>query len=425
MLRMFSDLQPFRRDPLGFLLGKAARCDDPLVPLYLGPTPAYLVADADLVKPILKAPESEINKGVHVSRMKPVIGENSLTMRSGPEHQRRRDALHGILAKGTVERLVPELTGEITRIVATVAERSTFDAHEIGAGLALRLVSVAVFGRNALSPADEQALIAVVEELEQDVADEMFRMLPLWPWESLRRKKARAAGREVLLGIVSRLRRRAAATSAMRALDEIGLTDAELADEVLTLLLAGHHTTGSNFSWILHRLAHDPDLTAAIRHEAGAVANEVGDLTAESLKHAPLSLAFCKEVLRLYPSSWWFARETQVDLTIGGRDLPKGAWLIVCPWQLHRDDRYWVEPDVLRLDRPFTSKAWIPFGVGSRACIGMGLAMIELQLMTLIFAQTFDLVSSAPLDVAPIAAVTLLPPKISITAEVAPAAVAH
>ena len=229
-----------------------------------------------------------------------------------------------MLFRSTVERLVPELAGEITRIVAAVAERGTFDAHEVGAGLALRLVSVAVFGRNALSPADEQALIAVVEELEQDVADEMFRMLPLWPWEARRRKKARAAGREVLLGIVSRVRRRAAATSAMRALDEIGLTDAELADEVLTLLLAGHHTTGSNFSWILHRLAHDPDLTAAIRHEAKSVTNEAGDLTTESLKHAPLSLAFCKEVLRLYPSSWWFARETQVDLTIGGRDLPKG-----------------------------------------------------------------------------------------------------
>jgi cytochrome P450 len=109
-----------------------------------------------------------------------------------------------------------------------------------------------------------------------------------------------------------------------------------------------------------------------------------------------------------------------------GRRLKRGTSLIFAPWQLHRDPKHWDEPERFRLDRTYGNRAYLPFGLGPRACVGMGLAMLELQLIALEFAAAFSFGKVTPHPAPrPIASVTLLPPTMQLPIRVREAVHAH
>jgi cytochrome P450 len=415
MMHWFSDLGAFRRDPLTFLTERGCGAAEPLVPMALGPSPVVLVTDPDLVRPVLKAAEEDIDKGRFIHKLRSVVGLSSLTM-SGEAHRRRRDVLHAFMARGAVERLAPMMSAEIRAVGARLAQQGCFDPRAVLTPLALKMVCIALFGRQVLSPADEQALVTAVRMVEDDVADELFRVWPLMPWRRHARNRRRAFARKVMNQVVKRVESKAHDSSVIRALRESGLDDRELSDEILTMLLTGHHTTGSSAAWLLYHLATEPGLADAVAQEATCACDQNGEIRAERLKEAPVSLALVREVLRLYPSAWWFSRETKRPLEIAGRRLKRGTSLIVAPWQLHRDPRHWDEPERFRLDRSYGSRAYLPFGLGPRACVGMGLALLELQLIALEFASTFTFGRVAPHPAPrPVPSVTLLPPPMQIS----------
>jgi cytochrome P450 len=414
MKHWFSDLTAFRRDPLTLFLARGNAAAAPLVPLRLGPAPVYLVADPELVRPLMKAAEEDVDKGRLIHKLRAVVGKSSLTV-SGDEHRLRREAVHHHLAKGTVERLTAPMAAEIRAVAARLAREGRFDPHAAMAPLALKMISMVLFGRQVLSPADEQALVKAVRMAEDDVADELFRVLPLTPWAQSARSRKRRFARDTMGLIVRRARAHAHDSSVLRALEKAGLTDEELSDEILTLLITGHHTTGASATWLLYHLATEPGLADAIAAEAAGLCDRNGEIPAERLKSAPLSLALVREVLRLYPSGWWFSRETRRSMEVGGRRLKPGTSLIVCPWQLHRDPRHWDAPETFRLDRSFANRAYLPFGLGPRACVGMGLAMLELQLIALEFAAAYAFGTVAPFPAPrPVPSVTLIPPPMQI-----------
>ncbi len=415
MRHWFSDLTAFRRDPMTLLLERGRAATEPLVPLALGPAPVFLVTDPDFVRPVLKAAEEDIDKGRLIHKLRAVVGRSSLTV-SGEEHQKRRDAIHAYLAKGVVERLTVPLAAEIRSVGALLAKKKSFDPYAALAPLALKMICVVLFGRQVLSHADEQALVKAVRMAEDDVAEELFRILPMSPWARAARDRKRRFARETMSMIVKRVRSHAHDASVLRALESAGLSDQELSDEVLTLLITGHHTTGSSAAWIMYHLATEPGLADAVAEEAALVSDWSGEIKPERLKNAPVSLALVREVLRLYPSAWWFSRETKKTMEFAGRKLKRGTSLIVAPWQLHRDPRHWHEPDTFRLDRSYGSKAYLPFGLGPRTCVGMGLAMLELQLIALEFASAFSFGQVSPYPAAkPTPSVTLIPPDMQIS----------
>lgn len=414
MRHWFSDLTAFRRDPLTLFLDKGNSAAEPLVPLALGPAPVFLVADPEVVRPLLKAAEEDADKGRLIHKLRAAVGKSSLTV-SGDEHRLRREALHTHLAKGAVERLTTPMSAEIRTVGARIVGNGRFESYSTMAPLALKMICMVLFGREVLSSADEQALVKAVRMAEDDVANELFRVLPLTPWAKYRRDKKRKFARDTMNLIVRRVRSRAHDASVLRALESAGLNDQELTDEILTLLITGHHTTGSAAAWLLYHLATEPGLGDAIADEAASLSDWNGEIRTDRLKSAPLSLALVREVLRLYPSAWWFSRETKRTVEFGGRRLKRGTSLIIAPWQLHRDPRHWDDPETFRLDRSYGNKAYLPFGLGPRACVGMGLAMLELQLIALEFASAFSFGSVTPFPAArPIPSVTLIPPEMQI-----------
>ena len=156
----------------------------------------------------------------------------------------------------------------------------------------------------------------------------------------------------------------------------------------------------------------------AIAAEADECLDDSGELRADAARRAELSATLVREVCRLYPGAWWFSREVMQPVAIGGRELKRGTSLLICPWQLQRDPRHWESPDKFLMTRRYTTDAYVPFGAGPRACAGMGVAMLELQLLALEMAAAYRFTGVAPNPAPwPKASVTLIPPPMQIDIE--------
>jgi cytochrome P450 len=418
MMRCFSDARLFRRDPLEFLLDRAYGFPQPLEYLAIGYRPHYLVTDPQLAKQILRSDEDFIDKGRLVQKLRPLIGNSHLTM-SGEEHRKRREVLHHQLARGLANRYVPAMSAAIRRTAAGLVRETQFDAHQITGPLAVSLACVALFGDNVLSSGDRQVLVGAMKSIEDEIAAEMFRSWPQAPWNAIAARRRRKPFLDAMSFVVNRVRNNANESSVLRSLEQMKLTDVDIRDEILTMLLAGHHTTGTAGAWILYHLAVEPGLAEAIAVEAQEISNDDGEIIPSKLNDATISIALVREVLRLYPSAWWFSREVKRPMPLAGLMLPRGTSLIISPWQMHRDPRFWSwDPHKFSLEREY-GPAYMPFGSGPRACVGMGVALLELQLLALEMAASYDFrhanTSPAPW---PKPSVTLVPPPISIEVRV-------
>ena len=414
MFRMFSDLPAFRRDTLGFVLDRGAT-GDPLVRLDVGPKPVYLVTNPTVMRQVLKADEADIDKGRLVYKLREIVGDSSLII-SGAAHRARRGAIHKALAEGVAGDYVPQIGAVVRNWAATLASQDEIDAHQSTASLALRIICTILFGSGALTEGDQAALVEAVHLVEDDLAEGMFRLLPHTPWAYARKKRKLRWAKDIMGLVVERTRKRAAANSLFTTFETMGLQGSDLQDEILMLLLAGHHTSGSAAAWLLYHLAADHGLAGRLADEARRISDQDGELTPLAIRSAPLSRAFVQEILRLYPSTYWTSRELRRDQDVGGQRLRRGTSLMLSPWQMHRDPRYWSEPARFDLTRSWTSNpAYMPFGFGGRACVGLNVAMLELQLIALEFALCFEARLASPtLPGPPKPSVTLVPPAIRL-----------
>jgi cytochrome P450 len=180
-----------------------------------------------------------------------------------------------------------------------------------------------------------------------------------------------------------------------QAEDGARMTDAQLRDEALTLMLAGHETTAVTLSFCLLLLCRHPDVEAQLRRELDAVLGRRAP-TLEDLASLPLTEHVVKETLRLYPPIWAMSRATREADLIGGFHIPARSMVAWGPWALHRDSRYFPEPEAFRpqrwaggLERTLPRFAYFPFGGGPRLCIGAGFAMMEARLLLATLLQRF------------------------------------
>jgi cytochrome P450 len=194
-----------------------------------------------------------------------------------------------------------------------------------------------------------------------------------------------------------------------------GMTDRQLRDEMLTLLIAGHETVASALAWAWYLLATDPAAEAKLHAELAAVlagrAPQVDDLP--NLRYTQ---AVFEEALRLYPPAWIITRKALADDEIGGYRVPANALVVASPYVTHRQAALWHDPEAFDPDR-FTEEhaasrprfAYYPFGGGPRLCIGDQFALTEARLIIATVAQRYRLrlVAGHPIAVEP--GVTLRP----------------
>jgi cytochrome P450 len=183
----------------------------------------------------------------------------------------------------------------------------------------------------------------------------------------------------------------------MAAMDEDGsqMTPRQLRDETMTIFLAGHETTALTLAWTWYLLSQNPAAEARLHEELrGVLAGRAPEI--KNIERLPYLQAVVNEVLRLYPAAYVLARTSIAPCTIGGYDFPAGSTFLASQWVMHRDARYYDDPDAFRPERwldglmgRLPAGAYFPFGDGPRRCIGQNFALMELVLVTATVAQHF------------------------------------
>lgn len=190
-------------------------------------------------------------------------------------------------------------------------------------------------------------------------------------------------------------------------------SQAQLADQIATLLLAGHETTALSLFWSFYLLSLAPAVQARVAAEAdaaGAVPTAAG-----TLADRPLALAVVKEALRLYPPAFTIVRMALRGDEVMGKTVPEGALMVVAPWVLHRHRKLWHEPAAFDPGRflpgapPIDRYAWLPFGIGPRICVGAQFALVEATLVLSRLLQAFRIEPVDRRPVLPVGVVTIYP----------------
>jgi cytochrome P450 len=193
------------------------------------------------------------------------------------------------------------------------------------------------------------------------------------------------------------------------------MTDVQLRDEVMTIFLAGHETTANALSWALYLLAMHPPAYARLRDEAVSVLGGRSPRF-EDLPRLGYALQVFKEALRLYPPAYVVSRCTTRDVEIGGYHVAKGTDVFVNIFGMHRRPESFGDPERFDpsrfapdLEKNIPKGAYLPFGAGSRICIGNQFALMEGQIVLSALAQRVIFSRADTRPVTPEPLVTLRP----------------
>jgi cytochrome P450 len=297
------------------------------------------------------------------------------------------------------------------------------DAHQEMMRLTLRIVGKTLFDADVERDAQH---VGKSLELLLEIGADFRRTIFVPHWlptpTNLRVKQEVAQIEKILYRIIAE--RRASGRDAgdllsmlLAAQDEDGsrMTDKQLRDETITLFLAGHETTASTLSWAWWLLAQNPAVEVKLHSELDAVLGGRAP-TLEDLPNLPYTNHVITEVLRLYPTAWGLARLVVEDDEIAGYPATKGMGVAMAQWVVHRDPRWYEEPEAFRPERwqddllkRLPRFAYFPFGGGARQCIGNTFALMEAALVLATIAQKFRLLLVAGHPVLPLASITLRP----------------
>jgi cytochrome P450 len=201
----------------------------------------------------------------------------------------------------------------------------------------------------------------------------------------------------------------------IQARDEEGrpMSEEQLRDETITMLLAGHETTALALTWTWYLVSQHPEVAERLEAEVDALEGAPPDIA--HLPRLSFTERVVKESLRLYPPAYSFGREALEDDEILGWPVAAGTTLFVFPWVLHRDARFYSDPLAFDPDRwtpdferALPRLAYLPFGAGPRMCIGREFARMELALIVAAIAQRFRIEWGVERP-APMASITLRP----------------
>lgn len=161
------------------------------------------------------------------------------------------------------------------------------------------------------------------------------------------------------------------------------LSDRDLRDEVVTMLISGHETTALILSWSWMLLAQTPEVEAELHAEVDALLDGRGALLAD-VPRMVVTTRILQEAMRLYPPVWYIARRALVDTRIAGIEIPKNDTVLICPYLIHRAQAWWPDAEQFNPSRFNPDRfpapvrgSYIPFGAGRHTCLGQHIALLE------------------------------------------------
>jgi cytochrome P450 len=299
------------------------------------------------------------------------------------------------------------------------------DIHQEMMRITLAIAAKTLF--NAEVGADAEAVADAMEVMQRNFVERFNSVWPLPIWiptpSNLRAKRACRALDDVIFRIIRQRRQDNVdhgdlLSVLLQARDEgdgTGMSDQQLRDEALTLFLAGHETTALVLSWTWYLLAQHPEAEQKLWAEVDSVLAG-RPATADDWPRLKFTERIALESMRLYSPAYVIGREATADCAIGGYHVPKGTTILMSPWVVQRDARFFDEPNAFRPERwgeerikSLPKFAYFPFGGGPRVCIGQQFAMMELVLILATLAQKVRFRMEPGKVVTPVPSFTLRP----------------
>ena len=413
-----------QRDPLIELRKLAQRYGD-IVHMQLGRRHDYLVNHPDYIKAILCAPQSEMARSTPPG-LKRLLGRGLLT-NQGDYHKRHKRMLAPTFHKELVRRWGSTITNYSDRMCDRWDDDQELDIEFEMSRLTLAIVVKALLSVDLEERTDEIAkatntliemihcrTLPLVDDLLDKIAlgrirrfDDARQQFDSIVYRMIRERRESTASAQDLLSALLQVRDEETGSS--------GLSDEEIRDEVVTMLVAGHETTAHALTWTWYLLSQHPESERRLHAELDAVLQGRSP-TVDDLESMPYNRMVLSEAMRLYPPVWIVARRNPNAWSLSNYTFPPGSFVFISQYLMHRDPRFFTDPDRFDPDR-WTPQAmaqrpkysYFPFGGGPRQCIGEGLAWVIglLVLATIGRRRQFALGSRQKIDLEPL--ITLRP----------------
>jgi cytochrome P450 len=408
---------PMLGDPLEFLT-RISREHGDVVEFRMPGQHIFLLNHPDAVEEALKASGDDLIKDDFTQGLSIAIGRGLLTS-EGDFWRRQRKLAQPAFHHHRVRAYADVMVRHTERAVAGFENGKSLDIHDAMMRLTLDIVAETLFGADVGAAAEK--IGTALEVLMARFAG-YSALLPMWlPTPGNRRmRQGLAAMNEVVYGII-RERRSAPDRGDLLSMllattaDGGGMSDQQLRDEVVTLMLAGHETTALALTFTFHLLHRNPRVFDELSSEIGRVLDG-RPATFADLPNLPYADAVIRETLRLFPPAWAIGREAARPCRIAGLDLAKGAQIWLAQWVVHRDACWFPDPESFQPERwlgdapkRLPRYAYFPFGGGPRICIGNAFAMMEGVLLLVTIARRVRLHAESDLPLALSPSVTLRP----------------
>ena len=397
-LPLIGNLLAFRRDRLA--VQDHAATIGPITRVSLAHIPVYMISCADLAHRVLAEDAASYKKAAGLQSLMPLLGDGLLTA-EGASHKQNRKLLAPAFAPkrlaGYGQVMVDETRAQIARWTAG----ETIDLAREMMELTLSIAGKTMFSADVRGDATNvsRGLELAMQSMVGNTTSPI-RLGYRWPLpRHLRMRRAVKLLDEVVYRVIAEGRKLGTDRGdvlSMLLLAQDGdqrLSDRQIRDEVMTLLLAGHETTANLLAWTWYELGRNPALVGRLAAELDRVVGNRA-VTTEDLPALPWNLAVLEESMRLHPPVYSTGREAVRDVELAGHALPAHSIVGIYIRGIHRRADYYPAPLAFRPERMVADEKrrrprhhYLPFGAGPRVCIGSHFALLEAQLILATMVQ--------------------------------------
>jgi len=357
---------------------------------------SILINQPDYLKHVLLANSGNYHKGVGFERVKLLLG-NGIIVSDGAFWRRQRRMIQPAFHKSHIEHLSGSMLAcnqdLCARWEASAASGEPVNLSRAVNDLSLQIILLSLFSEDYASMCKLQGGNPFGFLVDNSARDMQVVL------------KFRASS-HLIVNLIKerRAQRRFPAdllSAFMNAIDKdsgLQMTDQEVVDEVMTIIVAGYETSASTLTWLWYLLSQNPTVEAMLHQEVDTLSS--GSVPSfEEVQHLQYARQIIEETIRLYPPVWLFTRKALAADNIGGYTVPAGTDIFISPYYLHRNRQYWGEDAASFKPERFTPAAnkkrhrfaYVPFSAGPRRCIGDIFGIIEMQIHLGIMARQFRL----------------------------------
>ncbi len=384
--------------PLDYLERCRARYGSRFTVYPIDMPPLVFLSDPQDIKALLAAPPAVLYPGTGGAVVAPLFGESSFVLREEAEHRCGRNSVLPAFRRGALQKHA-EMVGELAeRQAASWPLETAFPIQPSLGALTLRIILRAVFSDESRRLEELHArMLEMLSVMASPILQEpRLRHLPVWhgTWKRLMGQRDEV---DRLVFALIRARRRAIGerTDMLELLlgarnpDGSPMSDRQVRDNLVSVLIAGHETTAAELAWAFQLLAHNPSVQDRLVEElaCGAGTDYLAATVHEVLRHRPVFLFAAP-------------RAVAQPIEIGGWTYPPPVQLLACIYLMHHDPALYPDPHEFRperfLDAPPAPRTWLPWGGGRRRCIGQHLATLEMETVLRVALATRRVLPASP-----------------------------